>query len=297
MRISSNDSRYAQLRKSLPAHSHLVDRHASFVHWKKLYVLYQKADLNLEEYMEINTVSPLDVATLVSQLRGITEAVSVLRRHFSLSSPIHKSPPLPQNTWTGMVQSAITPDDILVFRGQDPLFRLSTSFSDDAESAYRAPEFAGPASCRPQAVVWSLGCTYMELLVWHLRGHHDLKTFRETREQVVRPDGTQDQAFFYFAERGPTAKAQIREPVVKTFATLLGQAEEPVRSVVRVVKAMLRIDPTSRPSMADVETSLKKLVNSISRPDRLDIGWTPAYVSISPIDSDVESEDAHGLNL
>lgn len=196
-----------------------------------------------------------------------------------------------------MLQSAITPDNILVFRGQNSLFRLSTSFSDGAESAYRAPEFAGPASCRPQAVVWSLGCTYMELLVWHLRGHRGLKTFRKTREQVVRPDGTQDQAFFYFTGRGPTAKAQIREPVVETFTTLLGQAEEQVRSVVRVVKAMLRINPTSRPSVADVEISLKKIVNSISRPERLDVGWTPAHVSISPVDSDVESEDVHGLNL
>lgn len=188
----------------------------------------------------------------------------------------------------------LKPDKIMIFLGSGQVFRLLNTFDTFARPAisitnrgknrhswqvvsksgapvYRAPEIRRSDKPGHPARVWSLGCIFLDILVWHVDGYEELNAFRDRREVLVVPNGRGDDGFYYFAEAGREAQAQIRETVTEKFQDLLNRTTGPFRSAVQIVKAMLEIDPGARPTAEAVERELGQRSahfdnESISRP-------------------------------
>ena len=233
-------------------------------------MLYEMSNNNLEQFMSTRPSPHLSTRTLLYQLSQIAGAVRYLRGHFSMNWTSEDATEL----FLGL---DITPEHIIVFPGQGAILRLSVkpsmipvgsqlswkSWYRPRTRVYRQPETFGSEGTE-RADIWSLGCTYLEILLWHLGGYEPLKSFREQRCQEVEPGGHEDEGFYFFAETGPDAKAQLRKPVVDMLQDLRNRTQGALHAAVKVVEAMLQIDPLARPSAAKVEEDLSELVQSAS---------------------------------
>jgi len=124
------------------------------------------------------------------------------------------------NPKTHVIHADLKPENILYFRNwkgrrssksvgvlQITDFGLSSfhgSLSvDDAgnhygRGAYRPPEAALQRSLSPSFDTWSLGCLFVELLIWLIQGPTGLKTFRDNR--LGTPGFTSEHPCFWEVE-------------------------------------------------------------------------------------------------
>ncbi|KAF2797929.1 kinase-like protein [Melanomma pulvis-pyrius CBS 109.77] len=147
-------------------------------------------------------------------------------------------------------------DFIASISGQHMNSHLTTSKSGTPD--YRPPESMKGETSRPYDL-WSLGCVYLELLVWFLQGYPALQTFREDRAGPVRPGGAEDEAFYYTEEMGPNPKVQLRPAVVAKMSELKSCCPAGLRDILQVIPFLLDIDPKTRLDAVVLVQKLKHL--------------------------------------
>lgn len=206
---------------------------------------------------------------LVQQLAGLVGALKVVHNpHGMLNVPNANT------TRTGYMHD-IKPENILVFiyRGEICVLRLSdfscakvveilATISGKRDSyktgskpgtpTYRAPEISENASSRPYDM-WSLGCVFLEVLVWYLEGYSALQVFRESREGSVTPNGVVDEGFYHQTSNGDM---QLRESVLNKIVDLKRKCRGDLKHVVDVVPSLLRIKPKERMDASQLSARL-----------------------------------------
>lgn len=112
------------------------------------------------------------------------------------------------------------------------------------------------ATSRPYDM-WSLGCVYLEILVWYIDGYDALQTFRESRECQVQLKGhIEDEGFWRETSPGVI---DLREPVVDMITSLQEKCTGGLQDIVNTIPDLLKINPKERPSASDLVERLSHL--------------------------------------
>lgn len=231
---------------------------------RDVYMIHELADCSLDQYMESTPLSTLRDEALVSQLSGLAGAISILQEHLVFT--LFAGDPLD-----------IDLEKILVFFDQIQCFQIQKISYPPAlppivvsgvergywlqgqNAKYRSPELSKFSRSGLPASIWSLGCLFLDILVWHLNGFEELNAFRDLRESH-RVTGIRDDGFYDLEETGLETRAKVKETVTEKLQQLLSNATEPLRSVVQIVQSMIQIDPEARPTAEEVEKKLANLI-------------------------------------
>lgn len=186
---------------------HLVTLLATFTHDDKRHFLFPWAECSLYKYWDTQQTKPWnrdDVRWFSKQLLGIVEAVQA----------IHCPPHIPHQYGR---HGDLKPDNILWYKPykNDPkgilvvsdmgftVAHRTWSRSKDRPSAVaRTPDYRPPEMDTKDSLVsrkydvWTLGCTFLEMLTWFLGGKEERKEFKEDRKTIEPKYGGYSPTFF-----------------------------------------------------------------------------------------------------
>ncbi|KAF2692085.1 kinase-like protein [Lentithecium fluviatile CBS 122367] len=286
LKVTPNEGRERNYHSAMAGldHPHLVKCLTSFTLGWKYYMVYDLADCDLESFICDNPrsgkVSDLSASWLAQQLSGLAGALRVVHNPggSKFSSAKNLGVPSAIGERTGYIHD-IKPDNILVFQKKDGTswLRLSDfscarvvdfvatisgnnrfSYKTNTKSGapiYRAPESSEGATSRPYDM-WSLGCVYLEILVWFIEGYQALLSFRASRKCQAYPHGPTDEGFYYETESGINI---LREPVVDKIECLSRRCEGGLKDIVDTIPSLLKIEPKERLDASQLVERLKHL--------------------------------------
>ncbi|KAI4937138.1 uncharacterized protein J4E92_001865 [Alternaria infectoria] len=228
------------------SHEHITTFYTGFVFEKKIYLIAELADGNLDEFMakypERRAVEDLDREWLLEQLRGLASALDVIHGQMTY----HHHDIKPTNILV-FIDPAADVKHRLKFTdfGSAGYGGLSSAVGNSAKSKIKGntptlpPEtYNNGSSSRPHDV-WSLGCVFLDILVWYWKGWEFLKEFRsEVMEESVA-------WCYYTVEDGNMTRTEA----VSAALDELGSTEA---ELVCVIQDMLEVDPDYRPNAASV---------------------------------------------
>jgi serine/threonine protein kinase len=294
MKITPHETRERPFHRAMVGldHPHLLKCYASFTFSFRYHMIYEKADCDMEEFIKTNKtaadVPSLTPQKLATQLYGLAAALSVIHNQgqpdakdrSGLLNP-GSAADLPSKT--GYIHD-IKPENLLMFiyeqegkktywlrlsdfscaRVADFVASISgkrkASWRSDSKSGtpvYRAPESMYEKTSRPYDL-WSLGCVYLELLVWYLEGFDKLKEFRDTREREVRPGGACDEGFYYTNDSGPKPNFHLRDVVQKKMAYVIQNSDKDLKHIAEAIPRLLNVNPGERPTADKLARDLKR---------------------------------------
>lgn len=212
-------------------------------------MIYELADCDLEAFMENHPdpdqVSGFSESELCQEIYGLIEALNVVHNQGAADADPNtlqvtdpKSRPK-----TGFIHD-IKPDNILTFylEKNQPCFRLSDfscarvkevvsgingkrhsqkTYATSGAPDYRAPECSKYQTSRPYDI-FSIGCVFLELLVWFTEGFAGLSAFRDSRTGPTIPGHANYDGFFKYPD-GLSGKAYLRQPVLDKMVELQNQ--------------------------------------------------------------------------
>ncbi|KAF1928584.1 kinase-like protein [Didymella exigua CBS 183.55] len=284
------------------AHHHLLKCLASFTFSAQYNMIYEKADCDVEKFMEdhsdprdLDDMQPEDLA---QQLFGLADALSLIHNR-GQSDPGKKSgllTPEGSKQKTGFIHD-IKPENILMFiynqGGKKTYwFRLSDfscakvvdvltsvsgknkysyqTVSKSGTPNYRAPEATGTGKTSRPYDLWSLGCVFLELLVWYLDGYTALREFRDKRECRVTPGGREDEGFYYKAKESD--KFKLRDLVMEKIERVSNHCEGALQDVAKLIPKLLEIDPKCRLTAEQLVTKLEHIDTGLRPPEEIASG-------------------------
>lgn len=258
------------------AHHHLLKCLASFTFSSQYNMIYEKADCDVEKFMAKNSdprnLNDMQPGDLAQQLFGLADALSLIHNQ-GQTDPGNRSNLLtPEETKqkTGYIHD-IKPENILMFiynedgkktywlrlsdfscaKVVDVLTSVSgknrhsyQTVSKSGTPNYRAPEATETGKTSRPYDLWSLGCVYLELLVWYLDGYAALNEFRDRRECQVIPGGREDEGFYYMPKEGD--KFRLRDLVTEKISSVSNRCEGSLGEIARMIPQLLEIDPKRR---------------------------------------------------
>ena len=257
-----------ELRKL--AHPNIVTHLATWTQEGGHYMILPYAQCDLREYMEGNTFAQKDASWLLDQFRGMAEAVRQIHNlsdKEELTSNLTDRTSSPGERMTAWHHD-IKPENILFFNDSCSscgIFRLAdwgsakvnpyrtrshNTRSPIGTLTYEPPEYdwAGKTS-RPHDL-WSLGCVFLEFLVWAVFGGNHLQTFSDNRDGPRHLNsGTSDETDDAFWQKSGD-DYKLRQSVVTQLQSLdeeLGKPDAlPFREIVGYIRCMLEIEPQKR---------------------------------------------------
>lgn len=297
MKVTMQKSREPKFHEIMAEldHPHLLKCLASFTASSQYHMIYEKADKDLEKLMiECNQAANLTSFSdtdLAGQLYGLVGALSVVHNQENIQPSSNTGflnvPHQPRGRGKSGYIHDIKPDNILVFIYETDgkktyWFRLSDYSSAnvvdliDSVSGqnrvsrctnnrkctpdYRAPEYLCEEGISRPFDLWSLGCVFLELLVWFTEDFEALEAFREARLRQVKPGGIEDQGFWYTEEEGKNPTAQVREVVIDKMADLAKRCTGGVlKDIADIIPKLLDINPRNRPTANDLLQQLSHL--------------------------------------
>ncbi|KAK7449987.1 protein kinase domain-containing protein [Colletotrichum acutatum] len=193
---------------------HLIKLLLTFQHGNKLYLVFEWADGNLEEFWKKKQVhaSPSSTKWIAQQCRGIANAI---KRIHGLSTWQKDERSSSSNSEEPFVKDwgrhgDIKPTNILWFstHGEDRdhlvvadlgLTRYHSRLTksrvmrvDGYTGTYRAPEIDLGLPISSKYDIWSLGCVFLEFCIWYLLGYEDVENFQRDRNLNRGSDDTDD---------------------------------------------------------------------------------------------------------
>lgn len=277
-------------------HAHITPHFGSWQQGDHNYILLPLAKRNLRDYFTNVTPPQLRLKTVkwfFEQLHGLADAIKHVHHIKPASTAMN---PEPADLSYGYHHD-IKPENILVFEkvtGALPVLQIadfgaSSLYDAHANKVALPPETMrgtrtyfspdGSSATRP-VDLWSLGCCFLELVLW-LFGLHDPEYGREpfTEERKFFPghDPTDtDDGFWY---RRPDGTNDIKKPVVERIEELRGtycrdmECFQVLLSAIRRPdgrKSLLTIDAHTRmdaPSLVDCLDTIRKHIDQQIRTD------------------------------
>lgn len=255
-------------------HSQLIELLCTYKFRGQYHLMFPYAEANLREYWE-KTDRDLSRDTcgwVMDQMRGLASALNA----------IHNNPLSPADTLSqhedrrSKTQSAekygrhgdLKPENILWFSEPSPHgslvitdLGLGNFHSQHSRSNLAAGNIGGSVTYAPSELalntrvsrtfdIWSLGCVYMEFIVWLLQGWEGLQAFANERLSVGF-DGVEDDSFFriFLDSKTDKPEADIRPVVRERFFILHKDPKCPpaIHDLLTLIESkMLVIQPQSR---------------------------------------------------
>ena len=202
-------------------HAHLVTLLATFTLNRRYFFLFPYAECDLDLYWEtkVPNPSPEDINIVhwfSNQVRGIMEAISVIHNPPHIHGRFGRHGDLkPDNILWYKCTNHRTGIFVVSDMGLSSLNREGSRSNIPNRSipptpGYRPPECDVKGGTISRAYdIWTLGCLFMEMVVWFLGGHKWLKEFADERCTVVYLTGSISNIFFDIKKiDSETAEAQ-----------------------------------------------------------------------------------------
>lgn len=280
------DLKFEQERKSLTelrkfSFEHIVVHRATWTQNQKYYMLFPYAECNLREYMEqqqFGACTKKNILWLLGQFRNLADAL----RNIHNLTDAEQLPPSPnlaspnQELRKSAWHHDVKPQNILFFRGigfkiaDFGCSKVHTLRSGSAKT--KSPngtvtyeplqaQFEGVIS-RPYDI-WSLGCVFLELLLWAVLGFRSVETFMTERKGRSCPDSPTnvlvDDAFWQMKAGSPVLRLAVEDRLQLLKGTVLKQEGQPFKEVVELIPRMLDPKPQNRIVALNLWNTLDKI--------------------------------------
>ncbi|KAI4159816.1 MAG: hypothetical protein LQ342_006234 [Letrouitia transgressa] len=272
-RVSSDFERELKILDELRKYplERVVTHRASWTQDGKYYMLFSYAQCNLRQYMKrysfvAETKSWL---WLLDQFRGLAHAIRDIHNLSTTSNMVSSSNLAAPNS--GMRTSGwhhdLKPANILLFPPKSQETNEAAIFGDlwiadfgsgkvntyrsgsintrspNGTLTYEPPEIISEGTTSRPYDVWSLGCVFLELLIWAIFGDKGVRQFRRERHARRHPYSETivvlDDAFW---QVGPDDKPIVRQPVAKWVTKVRQALDEnssyPFKEVLDLVSPM-----------------------------------------------------------
>lgn len=295
---------------------HIVTHLATWTQGGQYYMLFPYAQCNLRQYMkwiQFGVPTKEKIIWLIRRFRGLAEAVKGIHDLSGAGAlqPTSNLDTRPMGDRKAGYHHDLKPENILFYKVTGTLgtFEISDfgsgkvhtyrSGSYNTSSAngtltYEPPEAAGPGgkTSRPYDV-WSLGCVFLELLIWAVLGFRAVEDFRKERLDRRYPgshrDVVVDDAFWQMLQNGDiTVRKSVDNWTQNLRDAILQQSNQPFKEVLDLVVKMLETVKETRISALDLYDTLDRIckqktidlenVNDNSLPDRNDARERSAYL-------------------
>lgn len=279
------------------SHDHLLKCLASFVFSSKYHMIYEKADCNVEEFMKRyanpGKLANFTSADLAQQLFGLADALCFIHNQGSSESREDMKllgVPKKSGRKSGYIHD-IKPENLLMFiynrlGGKTYWFRMSDfscakvvdiletvsgknrdswkTSSSSGTPVYRAPEAITEGRTSRPYDLFSLGCVFLELLVWFLDGYGALKTFRDQRECFLSPDTYEDEGFYHKTKEDE--QFRLRGAVAEKIEDVKSRCSGTLKDIADVIPKLMQMDPQQRPTAKQLVAALKSIDNGAKPP-------------------------------
>lgn len=255
-------------------------------------MLFPYVECNLRQYMKrvgLGGPGKDNISWLLKQFCGSAKAIRAIHNLSALSkSTPSLAPPTPaQETKSGWHHD-LTPENILYFGcclypgrmgSKRGTFRIAdfgagkihtyrsgsvNTKSPNGTLTYEPPEAKSEGTTSRPYDIWSLGCVFLELLIWAILGSRAVETFAEERVDRRYPgsstDVLMDDSFWQMAVDG---RVSIRNSVSNQIELLhekvLHQEWQSFKEVLHLVSRMLDPDRLGRISALDLWDTLDRI--------------------------------------
>ena len=281
------------------AHAHIVTHLAAWTRDERYYILFPLAQCNLREYMEQNKFAENNVFWLLDQFRGMAEAV---KRIHDLSYTEAQTTSLTVNTSApGERRTAwhhdIKPENILYLKNGSSncgMFRISdwgcgkvnayrtrsyNTKSKIGTPTYEPPEYTYQGKTSRPYDVWSLGCVFLEILVWAVFGSKAVESFSDQRTDSRNANsGTNsytDDAYWHKNGRDFVLRPPVVTQLQNLDEALMQPDAPPFKEIVGYIKRMLEPEADKRIKALELcdlfsRTTLTKAIQVKSHRDESD---------------------------
>ncbi|KAL8937591.1 MAG: hypothetical protein Q9216_004349 [Gyalolechia sp. 2 TL-2023] len=273
-------------------HAHIVTHLATWTQNDKYYMLSPYATCNLRRYMANWQFKSPQRSTptlwILAQLRGLADALCSIHNLFEeskIQSPSHLSVP----ARTLGYHHDLKPENVLFFSTQDSTqldrhtgegsFRVadlgSVKMNTLRIESVNARWSAGTATYAPPEQetegltsrpydIWSMGCIFLELLVWALFDYDAVRRFSHQRHSHCEASNSIPSDAFWIIEKGGHAvkKHTVTDQVNRLRGEILRKQHLPFDQVLRVVEDMLIIDSRKRIDAVSVWNRLDQIYKS-----------------------------------
>ena len=269
------------------SHPHIVTHLATWTQDERHYMLFPYALCNLREYMGQNTFVRKDAVWLLHQFHGMAGAV---KRIHDLSVVEAQTASLNPDERRTAWHHDIKPENILFFKdvsSSQGIFRISDwgsakvnlyrtrsyhTKSPIGTLTYEPPEYTYDGKTSRPYDLWSLGCVFLEILVWAAFGCEGVEAFSGQRDDKRNTksgtSSTNDDTFWHKFGN----EYQLRRNVVTQLDDLekeFGKSGAlPFKEVVGYVRRMLETKTLVRIKALELHDALGRITeqNEVEAP-------------------------------
>ncbi|KAL8792076.1 MAG: hypothetical protein Q9195_005331 [Heterodermia aff. obscurata] len=278
----------------------------------RYYMLFPYAECNLRQYMERHTLSPLtkrNVLWLLAQFQGLSRAI---RGIHNLNPETGTNLLAPQQ---GPRQSGwhhdLKPENILYFEeiapkagsfkiadfgsGKVHTYRSGTGShntrSPNGTPTYEPPEVVKNGETSRRYDMWSMGCVFIEMLIWAVYDYDSVKSFGDSRVGRRSPDNAFfDDAFWQIDDdRNFIRRPSVDEWLEKLGGKLQHENLQALLEVLGLVNRMLDTSIITRITAPD----LWKALNDINSQTEID----PEAHEDDPLSDQSTPQNSRGQKL
>ncbi len=273
-------------------HRHIVTHLATWTQDGKYYMLFPYAQCNLRQYMKWLHFGPAtkdNIMWLLNQLRGLAEALKDIHNLSSIGpslptptpAPNLAAPQQPQMRKSGWHHD-LKPENILLFKCSGHgrgTFQISDfgsgkihtyrSGSVNTRSAigtvtYEPPEAQTEGATSRPHDMWSLGCVFLELLIWAVLDCQAVDSFASERVDRRYPGSqtylAEDDSYWQKAESGGiTLRKQVLDWIERLKSKVQKQRQQPFMEVLELIIKMLDPDRYTRILALDLWNTLEQI--------------------------------------
>ena len=301
-----------ELRKL--SHAHIVTHLATWTRDEKYYILFPYAQCDLREYMNQNTFAKRDAFWLLDQFRGMAEAVK--RIHHDLPDKETTTSNLTVKTSApGERRTAwhhdIKPENILFFKNNTSnhgMFRLSdwgsakvnpyrtrsiNTTSPIGTLTYEPPERTKEGKTSRPYDIWSLGCVFLELLVWAVSGSRFVTIFGDQRDGKrktnTRTNNVMDDGFWQESENEFKLRPSVITQLQDLDEKLGNPGALPFKEVVGHIRHMLETEACKRIKAGKLCDLLEETIRTKKSEVESPSDGSKPGTQLSPIPTDQQS--------
>ena len=270
-------------------HQNIVTHLATWTQDGRYYMLFHFAECNMRQYMKRSRFGEPTKRKLRWLLEQF-EALSIALRHIHNLSGAKTSSDTTKNLLAPTQQDVrksgwhhdLKPENILLFKspasrcgvfqvadfgsGKVQTYRSGSANtrSPNGTLTYEPPEAAKEGATSRPYDMWSMGCVFLELLIWATCGNSSVESFRSSREGRRFPDSQtdviEDDGFWQIDNQGNIQRRKSVEEWIKRLHDEMERKNlKSLREVLDLVDRMLDKDRQTRITALDLWDTIDRI--------------------------------------